>query len=166
MTPRLPQLARSKRSLLGAAALICYAAAIVLEPSDVRSQLGHSDRKARVPLEAHADPLPAPVAPEGDAFAPRVTVDDDPHPAAPAPSLPPLPRLLAAPAAPPRPLPATRVTAIATGTAPTAVIDSGGTPRVVGVGDALDDSTIERIDEDGLELANGRRLLLESEPGR
>lgn len=145
---------------------MCYAAAIVLGPSNVRSQLNGGTAKEPAPLQAHVDPLPAPVAPEGDAFAPRVPIDDDPHPEPQAPALPPLPRLAAAPTSVARPLPSTHVTAIATGTQPTAVIDSGGTARVVSVGDALDGSTIEQIDEDGIELANGRRLLLEPAPGR
>jgi len=160
---RLLPLARSKRTLLAAGALMCYAAAIVLAPGDVRSQLDGGRPKEPSPLQAHADPLPAPVAPDGDAFAPRAAIDDDP-PAVPPP--PPLPRLVTAPNVLARPLPSTHVTAIATGTQPTAVIDSGGTARVVSVGDAVDGSTIERIDEDGVELANGRRLLLQPVPGQ
>jgi hypothetical protein len=163
MTLRRFPLAHAKRAGLGFAALICYAAAIVLEPSDVRSQLDAGKAKAPAGVQTHADPLPAPVAPQGDAFAPRAAIDDDPRPAPALPATPQLPRLIAAPATPVRPLPVTHVTAIALGTAPTAVIDTGGTPRVVGIGDPLDGSTIERIDADGLGLANGRRFSLESE---
>jgi hypothetical protein len=166
MTLRLLPLAHFKRALLGAGALICYVAAIVLAPSDVRSQLDRGGPKQPAQLRAHIDLPPAPVAPQGDAFAPRAAIDDDPLPAPPVRALQPLPRLPVAPAALVRPLPPTRVTAIATGTQPTAIIDSGGTTRVVGIGDDLDGSTIERIDEAGVALANGRQLLLEPAPGQ
>jgi hypothetical protein len=59
----------------------------------------------------------------------------------------------------------TRVTAIATGTYPTAIVESGGTPRIVNVGDPLDGSTIAAIEDDAIQLANGRRLYLEPPDG-
>lgn len=162
--------ARSKHTLLGAGALTCYVAAIVLAPAHVRSQLDGRLAKETVQPPARVEPLPAAVSPDGDAFAPRATIDDDPSPAPPPSAPQPLPRLLTAPnvlARPlPLPLPSTHVTAIATGTQPTAIVDSGGTTRVVGVGDALDGSTIERIDQKGIALADGRQLLLEPASSR
>jgi len=143
---------------------LCFAAAIVLTPSGARSQLA-------LPLDGAADAAPrvepplVAVAPAGDAFAPRANLDEELHPAllpkAPTP-LPQLPRMpqsgLRLPAAPPPP---TRVTAVATGSLPSAIVDEGGTARIVTVGDQLDDSVVSAINEDGIHLTNGRHLSLE-----
>ena len=80
--------------------------------------------------------------------------------------------LPAAPPAPPRPIRAAvavaaqlsplRVTAIATGAQPTAIVErTGEPPRVVTAGDAIDGTAVESIGEDAVVLGNGRRLLLE-----
>lgn len=159
---RPPSLAHAKRVVLATGALICYAAAVALSPSDVRSQLnvpsGEALPESRLPIETP----PAAITPEGDAFAPRAAIEDDP-PRAPAvqPSTAALPALHAAPVVVPRRRPDTRVTAVAVGARPTAVVESGSTSRVVGIGDPLDDSTIDAIDGDGVRLANGHRLLLD-----
>jgi hypothetical protein len=151
--------ARNKRPLFGAAALLCYAAAIVLAPAGVRSQLDSRPRPPDV-TETRIEPAPRAIAPERDAFAPRASIDDDPPPVLPAP--PPLPRLPA-----PRvvsaiaPAPAlSHVSAIVTGTQPTAIVDSAEGTRLVGLGDALDGSSVAAIANDAVVLANGKRLTL------
>jgi hypothetical protein len=156
-------LARAKRLSFGAAALLCFAAAIVLTPSSVRSQLtGHH-------IDAGAEPSPraeaslAAVVPAGDAFAPRADSDEEPRPALSAPPpplrLPQLPqtRVQSPNLVPPHP----RITAIATGSNPSAIVEDGGTARIVIVGDPLAGSTISAIGDDGIRLTNGRRLSLE-----
>jgi len=148
---------RSKRALLGAAALACYATAIVLEPGDARSQLDAA-RLARpaAPMPGVEAPLSA-IAPRGDAFAPRAEIDDD------APARVPAPRSIAqlhSSALPPKGGEATRVAAIATGQVPTAIVESGGTARVVTVGDPLDGTTVRSIDANTVILADGRRWSL------
>jgi hypothetical protein len=161
MMLQLLTFARSKRALLGAAALACYATAIVLAPSDVRSQLAvgrgagpaEGSRPAETPLTA--------VAPRGDAFAPRAEVDEDRAALAGPPALAPR-RLLGQWPLQRDAMPATRVTAIATGALPSAIVESGGTAHVVTVGDALDGSQITSIDATSLTLANSRRLSLEA----
>ncbi len=153
--------AHNKRLLFGAAALLCYGAAIVLAPSGARSQFNTRTRVAGV-AEPRVDPAPPAVTPEGDAFAPRAPVDDDPPPALPAvpPHLPqlPLPRVAAplAPAVVP-----SHVAAIVTGTHPTAIVDSAEGSKLVSAGDGLDGSSIIEITNDAVVLANGKRLTLE-----
>jgi hypothetical protein len=152
--------AHDKRIWFGAAALLCYAAAIILAPTSARSQLDSHTRVAEI-AEPRVDPAPAAIAPERDAFAPRTSVEDDPRP--PLPTSPPqLPRL-----ATPR-LPAiapvtvsSRVTAIVTGTHPTAIVDTAEGSRLMSIGDALDGSTIVEIANDAIGLANGKRLTLD-----
>lgn len=160
MNKRLISHARGRRALLAAASLACFGAALLLMPTDVRSQLDTRPREAATTAPAPQAPPPAAVLPQGDAFAPRVTVDDDRHPIAPPPP-PPAPRAAAAIPVP-RALAPARVTAIATGIVPTALVDDGGALRLVSAGEALEGSTIVTIDEDGVRLADGRRLLLEA----
>jgi hypothetical protein len=152
--------ASDKRFWFGAAALLCYAAAIVLAPTGARSQL---DSRTRVPevAETHVEPAPPPIAPERDAFAPRASVEDDPRPPALAPP-PQLPRLPApkVPAIAPAAVPS-HLTAIVTGTHPTAIVDSAEGSRLVGIGDALDGSTVLEITSDAVGLANGKQLTLD-----
>lgn len=165
MSSRLRTLVLYRRVLCGAGALLCYTAAVVLAPGNAHSQAARRVQEF-VPVQTTAEPLPAPVAPANDAFAPRAALDDDAPPVSAKAALPPLPRLLAAPRPGIRPLDPARVTAIATGAQPTAVISSGAQTRVVGVGDTLDGATIERIDETGVELSGGRRLFLDPATGR
>lgn len=135
-------------------------------PTDARSQLR---APVRIPPAAATQPLatpPAPVPPERDAFAPRAEFDEEPHPQVPSPPPVTPPRLA-------RTLPAllparspSRVTAIATGTHPTAIIErDGDPPRLVTVGDAIDGAVVESIDDDAVVLSNGRRLSLEPPAG-
>jgi hypothetical protein len=150
----------AKRLVAGAASLACFAAALLLMPAGARSQLDVRSRDPIADTTPRLEAPPPPVAPERDAFAPRASVDEDPHPSAPA--LPPGPVRFSRPAiVMPPPLSPSRVTAIATGTRPTAIVESGGTSRVVTIGDAIDGSTIETIDEGTVVLVNGRHLSLE-----
>jgi hypothetical protein len=153
--------AHDKRPLFAAAALLCYAAAIILAPTGARSQLDSRARVADV-AEARVEPAPPAIAPERDAFAPRASVEDDPPPvppAAPA-QLPRLPVSHLAPAPAPSAV-ASHLAAIVTGTHPTAIVDSAEGSRLVSIGDALDGSTVVEIATDAVVLANGKRLTLE-----
>ncbi len=153
--------AHNKRLLFGAAALLCYAAAILLAPSGARSQFNARTRIADI-AEPRVEPAPPAVAPEGDAFAPRATVDDNPPPALPVapPRLPQLPAPRVAPPLAPAVVPS-HVAAIVTGTHPTAIVDSAEGSKLVSVGDGLDGSTVIEITNDAVVLANGKRLILE-----
>jgi hypothetical protein len=156
MTP-----AHAKRPVLVGAALLCFAAAAILTPSDVRSQLDIRPRDSLTPPEPRIEPPLTPVVPAGDAFAPRVAVEDDSRPVAPLPALA-LPHALPhAVSVLPRAVPITRVTAIATGSHPTAIIESDRFARVVTIGDPVAGSAVAAIDDDGIQLANGRRLAIE-----
>jgi hypothetical protein len=152
----------TKRPLLAGAAVLCFAAAVVLTPSDVRSQLDVRQRDPAIEVSAHVLPSLAPVVPAGDAFAPRVEVDDDPHPTLAQNTMAMVPHV--PPALAPRPLKpppaAARVTAIATGSQPTAIVEDGGTERLVAVGDPLGGSTVAAIREGGVVLRDGRLLSL------
>jgi hypothetical protein len=158
MFQRRTMFAPGKRSLIIASALACFVAAGVLTPSDVRSQL---DVRAHDAIEAppRIEPPPAAIAPDGDAFAPRAPLDEEPRPTAARV----LPMLSPAPAgAPVRPRATTlvQVTAIATGSHPTAVVDDGRSARVVTVGDRLGGSEIVAITDEAVVLADGRRLVI------
>jgi hypothetical protein len=161
MIKRLVSPTRSKRALLGAGALACFAAAIVLAPSDVRSQLytGRHDAVADVTASPQL-PVSA-VAPRGDAFAPRAEIDDDRPAGVSAPSPIALPHLPGSPTSQQATVATTRVTAIATGALPTAIVESGGSSHLVTVGDVLDGSEIAAIDRGSITLASGRHLQLE-----
>jgi hypothetical protein len=153
--------AHDKRPLFAAAALLCYAAAIILAPTGARSQLDSRTRVADV-AETRIEPAPRAIAPERDAFAPRASVEDDPPPVLPTPppQLPRLPVPHVVPAMAPAAV-ASHVTAIVTGTHPTAIVDSTEGSRLVSIGDALDGSTVVEITDDAVMLANGKRLTLE-----
>jgi hypothetical protein len=154
--------AHDKRPFFAAAALLCYAAAIILAPTGARSQLDSRTRVADV-AETRVEPAPPAITPERDAFAPRASVEDDPPPVLPAPpaQLPRLPvsHVVSAPA--PAAV-ASHVAAIVTGTHPTAIVDAAEGSRLVNIGDALDGSTVVEIATDAVVLANGKRLTLES----
>jgi hypothetical protein len=163
MNQRRLTLARARRPLLGVAALLCFAAAAVLAPSDVRSQLDPARHDITAEPAPHAETPLTPIVPAGDAFAPRAVVDDDARPAPPQPPALRLPRLPQAglPIASTVPVMHLRITAIATGAHPTAIVEDGGDARLVAIGDALDGSRITAIGDDAIALANGRRLSLE-----
>lgn len=143
------------RTLMGGCALTCFALAFALTPSDVRSQ---RNPPSPGPPVHSPSPSPAeirPVAPLGDAFAPR-SFDDDDAPAV---------ARLAAPAVPglkpPLPLVPARVTAIATGSRPTAIVETDSGTRAVSAGDALSGSRVSSILDDAVVLDDGRRLPLD-----
>jgi hypothetical protein len=146
-------LERSKRTLLATGALVCFAAAYVLTPSDVFSQLIARPADGAIAGEK-SEPEMAAVAPIRDAFAPLVPDNDPPSSLRGALVIPALPR-----PGPPRPA-EMRVTAIATGPNPTAIVESDGATRAVTVGDALAGSRIGAITNTGIVLADGRRLFL------
>lgn len=154
---------RFRRPLLATGALLCFAAAVVLTPTDVRSQLDLRRPDAIAQTEPHAPAPLVPVVPAGDAFAPRAETDDEnvrtPIAAAILPRLPQLPQTglrLANGATAVQ----TRITAIATGSHPTAIVESGDAVRAVTIGDSLDGSTIAAIGDDTVRLADGRHLSL------
>jgi hypothetical protein len=153
--------AHDKRLLFATAALLCYAAAIILTPTGARSQLDSHAPAADV-AEARVEPVPQAIAPDRDAFAPRAAVDEDPQPVLPAPppQLPRLPAPRAVPAIVPLVVPS-RVTAIVTGTHPTAIVESAEGSKLIGIGDALDGSSVLRMTGSAVVLANGKRLTLE-----
>ena len=155
-------LARTKRPLVVGAAILCFAAAGVLTPSDVRSQLDGARPETHIEPATLSSPPLVPVLPSGDAFAPRVAVADDSRPALPKMLPPSMPRLpAAAVAARGVPMSVTRVLAIATGSHPTAIVEDGGSERLVTIGDPLDGSEIAAMQDDSIQLKNGRRLSLE-----
>ena len=60
--------------------------------------------------------------------------------------------------------PPARVTALITGTHPFALIDEGGTTRLVTLGDRIGDDAVTAISGTGVRLANGRLLPLAPDP--
>jgi len=156
LIPRIP----SKRTICAAAALLCFAAAIVLTPSSVRSQYAAPDISAKPALE-RAVPTLTPIAPERDAFAPRAVVDDaPPAPIARTAMIPPAPPLRPGMLVTRAARPSARVSAIAMGSTPTAIVETADGTRAVTAGDALAGSRITAIVPAAIELANGRRLPL------
>jgi hypothetical protein len=151
---------------LALASIACFVAALALMPSGARSQLGAGRRDPAAAATPPAQAAIAPIATRNDAFAPRATVDDD-EPRAVVPSPPPLvptPNVRPALVKPAQRAPV-RVTALATGVHPTAIIGEGAASRIVTIGDRLDGSTIAAIGDDAVVLADGRRLSLEPETG-
>jgi hypothetical protein len=151
---------RRSRAACVAGALACFASAYVLTPAGARSELV-SQAPALPAAATPIQPELRPVAPARDAFAPRAQVDDDP-PAAPLrpvqSPLVPVARMSAA--APLRRSDAIRVSALATGEHPIAIVEFSGTTHTLTIGDALGGSTIAAIERDAIVLASGRRLPL------
>jgi hypothetical protein len=159
-------LRRSSRLALGAAALAAFSAAYVTTPIVARSQ--STSRAEGVPARASASPeaRAVVVAPRRDPFA-GAPVAETPgsSPAAPResaarmPSVPaaigPLPPNAGAGGGPFPPTPAMRVTAIMTGAHPFALVDDGGTTRIVTTGDEFGGASIAAIRTDGVHLASG-----------
>ena len=152
---------RFSRSACVASALLCFALAVVFTPVRARSQLTPA---APAPLTAAitAPAIVKPVVPIRDAFVPRAPIDDD-LPAQPQRiSLP----LLPVPAGPAtairQPAQSIRVSALATGEHPIAIVDVSGTTKTLTIGDALAGSTVSSIERDAVVLANGKRLSLEA----
>jgi hypothetical protein len=150
----------SSRAMCIAGALACFASAIVLTPTGVRSQLTGSAPAVRAARPA-VEPALRPVAPTRDAFAPRAPVDDDPPPPAKVSGVAKPLQPSASERLDPRGALATaRVSALATGAHPIAIVEIAGTTRTLSIGDALDGSTIAAIERDAVVLKNGRRLTL------
>ncbi len=133
---------------LGATA--CFAAAFALVPSTVRSQLAPAQGAVAIPAPSVEPPL-LPIAPVADPFVPRLAFADE-HERAPAPPLR-LPRA-------PKVQPAIRVSAIATGARPSAIVEIGSSVEAVGTGDVVDGALVTSITPEALELSDGRRFLL------
>ena len=162
-SPLMPHIP-SSRSLCAAAALLCFAAAFVLAPTSARSQLAAVPPATSTAQPAIVIPPILAIAPQRDAFAPRARVDDDPATAGPRPNtLPAVPRELA-PRTGVAPIDAVRVTAIATGAQSSAIIEGGGTTRVVTVGDSIAHARVTAIETTAVDLDDGKRLLLTSDP--
>ncbi|MDB5042147.1 MAG: hypothetical protein JWN27_2873 [Candidatus Eremiobacteraeota bacterium] len=159
-------LRRSSRVALAAAALAAFSAAYVATPIVARSQSG--SLAERVPERASASPEPPAVvvAPRRDPFAgaPAGQASGSSR-AAPGESAARMPSVPAAVGPlPPNagagggsfPLaPAMRVTAVMTGAHPFALVDDGGTTRIVATGDELGGAVIAAIRIDGIHLGSG-----------
>ncbi len=159
-------LRRSSRFLIGAAALAAFSAAYVTTPIVARSQSG--SLAAHTPEQPSTGPKPRAVivAPRRDPFAGASGAqrgDSGPatprEPAAGIPSVPaaigPLPPNAGA-ASGPFPLASSlRVTAVMTGAHPFALVDEGGTTRIVTTGDEFGGAVIASIRLDGVHLGTG-----------
>ncbi len=53
------------------------------------------------------------------------------------------------------------VHAVVLGTNPRALVEAGGTVKILAIGDSIEDATIASIDANGVTLSNGTRLVLE-----
>ena len=143
-------LAASSRALFVAAAIVCFSAAFLTTPSAVRSQFGQRSNGPIVAPAPKRSVVPSVVVPAlRDPFVPQLVagelsqIDARRHPIR----------------------STTRVTAIATGTQPIALVESGGETRAVTIGDPLDASRISGIAGNTVVLANGVRLSLDAAPG-
>jgi hypothetical protein len=143
------------RTIVVASALVCFAGAIALMPSDVRSQLESRSHEIRAGESDTQAAPPVAVAPAVDAFEPRADEGD-------APSSQPFP-LASRAATNAEPRDAVRVTAIATGTHPTALVETGNGVLTVSIGDTLRGSRVATISEDGVRLLSGERFPLTPE---
>jgi hypothetical protein len=98
----------------------------------------------------------SPIAAVADPFVPRITSEDAPPR--------PFPSARASDHEALRAQPPIRVTAIATGAQPSAIVEIGTSVEAVNAGDVLDGAVVTSISADGLELSDGRRVRLV--PGR
>jgi hypothetical protein len=157
------------RAALGAVAFIAFAGAFVATPLAARSSAGEQPADGPATSPIPEPPSVAVIVPRRDPFAGGV-------PAVPAAAaapiasgalgaVPPIPAALgvlppnagASGIALPFGSPA-RVTAIVTGPHPFALVDEGGTTRVVGTGERIGAATIAAIGPDGVRLTNGTTL--------
>jgi hypothetical protein len=177
--------------VLALAAFGAFSGAYVTTPIAARSAAGAPS--TFVPLDTPA-PSPTPFAlvlPQRDPFAggpslraassgtttatgllvpPSAPHTVDALTAALPPSLAPLPPNAGAAGAPPpftasasAPSPV-RITAIVTGAHPFALVDDGGTTRLVTLGDRIGDDTVAAISAAGVRLTSGRTLPLTTDP--
>ncbi|BDE06385.1 hypothetical protein WPS_16610 [Vulcanimicrobium alpinum] len=169
-------LGRTERVLLAALALASLAGAFATTPIVARSAAALQVPAAMpsAAVLAADDPL---VTPHRDPFAGGIALTSPaPSPAAVSAAPPALPAIPAIPgfvrALPPnagadgapRPFAAPRLTAVVAGRHPFALIDDGGTSRLLTVGDAFGASTIVAIRDDGIALADGSRFGLDPAP--
>jgi hypothetical protein len=156
---------RSSRVALGAAALAAFSAAYVTTPIVARSQSGSLANHAPAPASAAPEARAVIVAPRRDPFAGAPVAEGGQsaatprEPASRMPSVPaaigPLPPNAGAgtgqiPLASPL-----RVTAVMTGAHPFALVDEGGTTRILTTGDEFGGGIIAAIRVDGVHLASG-----------
>jgi hypothetical protein len=156
---------RSSRVVLGAAALAAFSAAYVTTPIVARSQSASLADHPPVRVSAEPEPRAVIVAPRRDPFAgaPVAEAGGDAatprEPAARMPSVPaaigPLPPNAGAGGGPFPLAPPLRVTAIMTGAHPFALVDEGGTTRILTTGDEFGGAVIAAIRFDGVHLASG-----------
>jgi hypothetical protein len=178
---------RSSRALLGAAAFVSFAGAFVTTPLVVNGEINGMPTGAPSAVPSPAATFLAQTVPRRNPFAGGRATSVQ-HAPAPAPTqlrpgvtppggipamLQPLPPNAGAPNEPfpfakpsaPGSAPlsspvSARVTAIVTGPRPYALLEEGGTIRLVGVGDRVGPDTIVAITADSVRLAGGATLLL------
>lgn len=165
----------SSRAVLVALALTSFAGAFATTPIVARGEGGVLQAPPPVsPIPPRA-PSFATVLPRRDPFAeaPRDAPNPVPAPAAqnaPAmPSIPaaigPLPPNAGAAGTPLPPAASARVTAVVTGTHPFALVEEGGTTRIVTIGDALGSGRVDAIGADGVHLDGGATLAVAPRSG-
>jgi hypothetical protein len=160
------------RAALGAVALVAFAGAFVATPLAARSSaVEPSAAGPTASPRAEPDDV-AVVVPRRDPFAggvPALRAAAAPITSGALGAMPPIPAALgvlpanagAGGIASPFASPA-RITAIVTGPHPFALVDEGGTTRVVGTGERIGADTIAAIGTDGVRLANGTMLRVAS----
>ena len=164
-------LGRRSRTVLAALSLASFGGAFALMPLGARGAAG--DGPAAVILATPAPPVQreAAVVPSRDPFA----GPDPAKSAAPSstlaalPSVPgPLPPNLGAQGGqvPGPPPPLARVTAIATGAHPSALVEEAGNVRLIGLGDKLAGASVDAIDASGVHLSDHTTLGLDGAPAR
>ena len=157
------------RAALGVASLASFAAAFALAPLGPR---GAADARVRtVALTASRSPAARTVAvvPVRDPFSGGASPKPSPTSVtalAPIPAVPgPLPANVGAAEASAAIAPASvRVTAIATGAHPSALVSDGATVRLIGLGDRIAGATVAAIDAGGLHLSDRTTLALDPAP--
>ena len=164
-------LGRRSRTVLAALSLASFGGAFALMPLGARGAAG--DGPAAVILATPAPPVQreAAVVPSRDPFAgPDPAKSAAPSSAIAAlPSVPgPLPPNLGAQGGqvPGPPPPLARVTAIATGAHPSALVEEAGNVRLIGLGDKLAGASVDAIDASGVHLSDHTTLGLDSAPAR
>src|SRR5260370_6865222 len=159
---------RPSRVALGGAALAAFPAAYVTTPIVARSQSGTLADHPPSRESAAPEPRAAIVAPRRDPFAGAPLADASAGPATPSepatrmPSVPaaigPLPPNAGAGSGPFPLAPPLRVTAIMTGAHPFALVDEGGTTRILTIGDEFGGAVIAAIRLNAVHLPSGPTL--------
>jgi hypothetical protein len=157
------------KRIAAACAVACFAGAVALTPSEVRSRIEPRLDGALAPAVAPVTPI-AVVVPQGDPFAPRASEDVTGPPVAANAERQDLAALDHLGPLPPNagaigsmalvaPVPV-RLTAVVVGAHRGALVDDGSGPRVVTAGDRIAGTTVASIDARGVTLGDGRRLTL------